>query len=170
MHGVKIYKDQSKRVIGLSRGTYLKNVLERFNTHNSKLISTPAKKNHHLCLKDCLQTAEVLQKMAHAPYSNTIGCLMYAMLCTRPDISFAVKLLSHFQSNPGPSHWSAINRVLRYIRSTTDYVLCYGRSILQLHEYTDVKYARYLDKCKSTSAYTFLLKGVISGYSKSGGN
>jgi hypothetical protein len=47
---------------------------------------------------------------------------MYAMMCTRPDISFAVGMVSRYQANPGQSHWKAVKKILRYLKGTTDYV------------------------------------------------
>ena len=57
---------------------------------------------------------------------------MYAMVCTRPDITHAVGVLSNFMSNPGKEHWTAVKRVFRYLRGTSDYGLCYlGRQGLE---------------------------------------
>ena len=56
-------------------------------------------------------------------YSRVIGCLMYAMTCTRPDIAFAVCKLSRCTSNPSAHHWQAVQRVLKYLKRTMDYSL-----------------------------------------------
>ena len=77
-------------------------------------------------------------------------------VCTRPDISFIIGLLSHFQSNLSHAHCSVVKRVLRYMRGTTNYMLCYGGSDWRLHSYIDVNYANDLDGRKSTSVYTLL--------------
>ena len=53
--------------------------------------------------------------MKEIPYASTVGSLMYAMLCTRPDICFAVGVMSRYQSNPGMIHWMTINHVLKYL-------------------------------------------------------
>ena len=53
--------------------------------------------------------------MKEIPYASTVGSLMYAMLCTRPDISFVVGVMSRYQSNPGMKHWTTINHVLKYL-------------------------------------------------------
>ena len=60
-------------------------------------------------------------------YSNLIGCLMYAMTCTRPDIALAIGKLSKITSNPSELHWFAIRRVLKYLKKTISYGLCYSR-------------------------------------------
>jgi hypothetical protein len=109
-------------------------------------------------------------KMTNVPYASAIGSLMYAMVCTRPDLAYAVGLLSRFQSNPGQNHWSAVKRVLRYLVGTADYTLCYGGSDVRLQGYTDADWAGDLDERKSTSAYVFLLNnGAISWRSKKQG-
>ncbi|CAA7044991.1 unnamed protein product [Microthlaspi erraticum] len=59
-------------------------------------------------------------------YSQVIGCLMYAMTSTRPNIAYAVGRLSRYTSNPSTHHWQAVKRVLKYLRGTMDYGLCYG--------------------------------------------
>ncbi|KAA0046476.1 gag/pol protein [Cucumis melo var. makuwa] len=64
--------------------------------------------------------------MRHIPYASTIGSLMYAMLCTRTDICYAVGIVSRYQSNPGLSHWTAVKTILKYLRRTRDYMLVYG--------------------------------------------
>jgi hypothetical protein len=63
--------------------------------------------------------------MSKVPYASAIGSLMYAMLCIHPDICFAVGMTSRYQSNPGPAHWRAVKRILRYLRGTIDHALFY---------------------------------------------
>ena len=107
----------------------------------------------------CPKTQAEIESMARVPYANAIGSLMYAMLCTCPDICFAVELVSRFQSNPRLAHWKAVKRILRYLRETADYMLCYQGKDLRLREYSDADWAGDLDKRKSTFSYTFLLGG-----------
>src|SRR4051812_30859768 len=101
---VKIIQDRSRRALGLSQETYLRKVLERSNISKAKPIDTPVIKNHGLSLKDCPKTPTDKAKMASVPYKSAIGSLMYAMVCTRPDLAYAVGLLSRFQSDPGIPH------------------------------------------------------------------
>jgi hypothetical protein len=51
---------------------------------------------------------------------------MYAMLSTRPDVALALSLMSHYQSNPVMSHWSAVKNILKFLGRTKDMVLVYG--------------------------------------------
>ncbi|GKA76806.1 zinc finger, CCHC-type containing protein [Tanacetum coccineum] len=71
-------------------------------------------------------------------YSRVIGCLMYAMTCTRSDIAFAVGKLSMYTSNPGTQHWQAIQRVSKYLKKTMDYSLTYSGYPSILEGYTNV--------------------------------
>jgi hypothetical protein len=157
--GVKILRDRSRKLLGLSQETYIRKVLERFHMQDCKPIDTPVGKSDSLSSEMCPKTQAEIESMARVPYANAIGSLMYAMLCTRPDICFAVGLVNRFQSNRGPAHWKAVKRILRYLRGTADYMLCHQGMDLRLRGYSDADWASDLDECKSTSGYTFLLGG-----------
>ena len=66
--------------------------------------------------------------MSKVPYSNVVGCLMYATVCTRLDLAFVVSLISRFMANPGKVHWQAVKWVLRYVNGTVNYGLHYKKS------------------------------------------
>jgi hypothetical protein len=157
--GVKILRDRSRKLLGLSQETYIRKVLERFHMQDCKPIDTPVGKGDSLSSEMCPKTQAKIESMDRVPYANAIGSLMYAMLCMRPDICFAVGLVNRFQSNPRPAHWKAVKRILRYLRGTTDYMLCYQGKDLRLRGYSDADWAGDLDERKSTSGYTFLLGG-----------
>ena len=84
--GVKIFRDRSRKLLGLSKETYIKRILEPFHMHNSKPVDTPIKKGYTLSLDNCHKSDEEKIKMARVPYANAVGSLMYAMMCTQPDI------------------------------------------------------------------------------------
>ena len=56
--------------------------------------------------------------MTHVPYANAVGSLMYAMVCTRPDLSQAVSMVSRYMHDPEQGHWEAVKWILRYIKGT----------------------------------------------------
>jgi hypothetical protein len=66
--------------------------------------------------------------MSKVPYSSTIGILMYAMVCTRPDIAHAVGVLSRYMNNPGKENWEEVKWILKYLRGTATHALCFGGS------------------------------------------
>ena len=77
---------------------------------------------------------------------------MYAQVCTRPDITFAVNMLGRYQSNPGIIHWRAKKKVLRYLQGTKDFMLTYRRTDnLKIIGYSDLDLAGCIDSRKSTS-------------------
>ncbi|XP_042958044.1 secreted RxLR effector protein 161-like [Carya illinoinensis] len=98
--------------------------------------------------------------MAKISYASVVESLIYAQICTRPDISFAVGMLGRYQSNPGMSHWKATKRVLRYLQGTKDYQLTFRRTDnLEVTGYSDSDFVGYSNSRKSTSGYVFLLAG-----------
>ena len=64
--------------------------------------------------------------MSRIPYASVIGSIMYAMMCTRPDVSYALSVTRRYQSDPGDSHWMAVKTILKYLRRTRDTFLVYG--------------------------------------------
>ncbi|KAJ4744662.1 Gag-Pol polyprotein [Rhynchospora pubera] len=165
--GVKITRDRTKRFLSLSQETYVKKILERYDMDGCRSVDTPIDKNTSLSSDMGPNTDAERKKMENVPYSSAVGSLMYAMLCTRPDICYAVSLVSRFQSNPGFAHWQAVKRILRYLKNTSDYVLCYQGRSLDLVGYSDADWAGDLDERKSTSGFIFMLgNSVISWASK----
>lgn len=85
---------------------------------------------------------------------------MYAQVCTRPDISFAVGMLGRYQSNPGIDHWKAAKKVLRYLQGTKKHMLTFRHTDnLEVVGYTDSDFGGCVDTRKSTFGYVFVLAG-----------
>ena len=93
------------------------------------------------------------------PYASTVGSLMYAMLCTRPDIYYLVGMFNQYQSNLGPKHWEVVKHILKYLRRTKDFMLVYHCEDLIPIGYTDSDFQSNLDFKKSTSDCVFTLRG-----------
>ena len=74
----------------------------------------------------CPTTAEDREKMKGVPYASAIGSIMYAMLCTKPDVCLAISLAGRFESNPGVDHCIAVMNILKYLKRTKDMFLVYG--------------------------------------------
>ena len=83
------------------------------------------------------------------PYASDIGSIMYAMLCTRPDVSYALSVTSRYQSNPGIGHWVAVKNILKYLRRTKDVFLIYGDGDLIVNRYSDASFQSDRDDSKS---------------------
>eukprot|EP00253_Pinus_taeda_P034728 PITA_34728 len=131
-----------------------------------------AVKGVRLSAKQCPKTQEEEEDMSHVPYASAVGNLMYAMVCTRPDIAHAMGVLRRYMSKPGKEHSTAVKRVFRYLRGTSDYGLCYQRRpgldrVLDIRGFVDANWAGDLDQRRSTSGYVFnLFGGAVSWMSK----
>ncbi|GJT18106.1 retrotransposon protein, putative, ty1-copia subclass [Tanacetum coccineum] len=123
--GIKIYKDRSKHLIGLSQDRYLDNILKRFKMENSKKRNLPLYHGIKISKDLCPKTDEELDRMSRVPYASAIGSIMYAMTCIRPDVPFALSMVSRHQHNPGEGHWTVVKNILKYLRNTKDEFLVY---------------------------------------------
>ena len=99
--GSKIYKERSLGILGLSQETYINKVLERFNMKNCSPRVVPIFKGDRFDLNQCPKNDFKLEHMKNIPYTSAVGSLMYAQVCTKPDIAIVVGVLERYQSNPG---------------------------------------------------------------------
>ena len=93
---------------------------------NSKKGLLPARNGIALSKEQCPKTPQEEEDMRRVLYASAVGSLMYAILCTRPDISYAVGIVSRYQSNPGLDHWIVVKHILKYLRRTRNYMLVYS--------------------------------------------
>ena len=122
---------------------------------DSKSISTPLPINFKLSSSMSLSNEEERMEMSRVPYASAVGSLMFAMICTRPDIAQAMGVVRRYMANPGREHWNIVKKILRYIRGTLDVGLYYGGSNFTVRGYVDSNFASDLDKRKSTIGYVF---------------
>ena len=97
--------------------------------------------------------------MSRVPYASAVGSLMFAMICTGPDIKHAVGVVSRYMVNPSREYWNVVKRILRYIERISNVTLYYGESDSIIKGYVDSNYAGDFDKSKSTTGYVFTLAG-----------
>ena len=94
--GIRIYRDRSKRMLGLSQSRYIDLVLKRFNMDESKKGYLPMSQGIHLSKKISPKTSEERERMAMIPHASVVGSIMCAMLYTRPDVAYALGIVSRF--------------------------------------------------------------------------
>ena len=158
--GIEIHRDRNRRLLGLSQKAYIDKVLKRFNMKNCKPGDAPVVKGDKLSKDHCPKNNIEKNAMSNVPYASAVGSLMYAQVCTRPDLSFAVSVLGRYLSNPGHAHWVAAKKVMRYLQKTKDYMLVYREvDDLNVIGYSDSDFAGCPDDEKSTSGYIFMLAG-----------
>ena len=102
--GMRITRDKKSCKLTLSQSEYIEKVLKRLNMEDAKLVSIPLASHFKLSKEACPKTQEEMAHMSKVPYASTVGSLMYAMVCTRPNIAHAVGVLIKYMSNPGKEH------------------------------------------------------------------
>jgi len=126
--GMEIKRDWVKRKLWLNQRKYVEIIFQRFNMQDSKPVKVPIPVGVRLSVEQCSKTQEEEEDMSRVPYASEVSTLMYAMVCTRPDIAHAVDVLSRFMSKPGKKHWITVKQVFRYLCGTSDYGFCYQGS------------------------------------------
>ena len=162
--GIEIHRVRSQNLLGLSQRAYVDRVLKRFNMGTCKAGEVPVVKGDKLGKSQCPSNDSERKSMENIPYASSVSSLMYAQVCTRPDIAFIVGVLGRYLSNLGQAHWVAAKKVMRYLQRTKDYMLVYRKmENLEVLGYTDSDFAGCSDDLKSTSGYIFMMvEGAIS--------
>ena len=160
--GMRIRRHEQSKTLTIDQSQYLSNVLKRFGFEDCKPVATPMEN------KRLMKIDENDEPLETKEYQALVGSLLYSAICTRPDLCAAVSILSQFMSGPGPEHWVAAKRVLRYIKGTLSLGLCFeSNNGLILHGYSDSDWAGDTVDRKSRSGYVFMLGGAtISWMSK----
>lgn len=147
--GIKV--ERSKDKISLDQSAYIRTILEKFKMIDCNSVSTPlpSKLNY-----EALNSEEYHD----APCRSLIGCLMYIMVCTRPDLCVAINILSRYTNKHNKELWQCLKRVLRYLKGTIDlkltYVRCNFNDILTGYVDSDWGGNDKTDR-KSTTGYLF---------------
>eukprot|EP00253_Pinus_taeda_P028030 PITA_28030 len=119
--GMEIFRDRSNGKLWLSQQKYIEKILSRFGMNNVKPVSVPLASHFKLSSSLCPNSDDEKEYMSRISYANVVGCLMYAMVCTRLDISHAVGVVSRYMENPGD---------LNKRRSTSGYVFTLARGAI----------------------------------------
>eukprot|EP00253_Pinus_taeda_P019588 PITA_19588 len=158
--GIKIHRDRFRGILGLSQETYINKILERFRMKDCSPSVAPIVKGDRFNLSQCSKNDFEREQTKNVPYASVVGSLMYAQVCTRPNIAFVVGMLGRYQSDPGLDHWRTPKKVMRYLQGTKDYMLMYRRmDTLEVIGYSNSDFAGCVDSCKSTLGYIFMMAG-----------
>lgn len=159
--GMEIQRDRKAGKLWLTQRGYVQKVLERFNMQKAKPVNTPLGAHFQLSSQSCPITEDEVGYMSRVPYANAVGCLMYAMICTRPDISHAVSVVSRYMANPGKEHWNAVKWIFRYLAGTKDFGIMFDRAEArsEVVGFVDSDYAGDLDSRRSTTGFVFIFNG-----------
>ena len=147
--------------IFVHQAAYARRILKKFQMENCNAVAVPS---------DCNQVLENFNnsKASNCEYRELVGSLLYLALGTRPDISYAVGIVSRYLEQPKIAHEMALKRIFKYVKGTINYGILYNNTgEYKLDVYSDADYAGDATTRKSTSGSTFLFNGtIISWYSE----
>ncbi|GJS96128.1 hypothetical protein Tco_0803096 [Tanacetum coccineum] len=153
------------RFLRVSQSGYVSKILNNFriaqveNSVQSHGWATSSMSLKNAGFRDC-----DVERMSKVPFANAVGSLMYLMVCTRPDIAYAVSVVSRYLTNPGKNHWEAVKWILKYLRGTANVGLVYGTNRgnhVDVTGFVDSDYAKDPDKGRSITGYAFLVQGCV---------
>ncbi|CAI7932274.1 unnamed protein product [Closterium sp. NIES-54] len=151
--GLQITRDRAQRTITLTQPHMVQQVLQRFDFTYPSPQATPLSSRHSLSALPSDESVE-----PSGPYPELVGCLMYLMTCTRPDLAYPLSILARYVA-PGrhrPEHMAAAKRVLRYLCSTSGLGLVLGgRRPVVLTGHADASWADDQATLRSSQGYTF---------------
>ena len=150
--GIEVNKTQNG--ILLTQDKYATDLLWRTNMANCKPESTPLSTSEKLHLHE----GSLLGPNDATQYRSVVGALQYLTL-TRPDIAFPVNKVCQFLHAPTTSHWTAVKRILRYVKSSISLglSLCKSSSFL-VSGFLDADWAGCLDDMRSTGVLLSFLE------------
>ena len=123
----------------------------------------------HINLSQCPSTSDEISQMHLKPYQAAVGSLNHAAVMTCPDIANAVQTVAQFSSNPGKHYWYAVISIIRYLKTTGNWVLALGgkSAAIKILGYCDADHANSPDHGRSISGYAMMLgNGCFSWSSK----
>ncbi|KAL0458358.1 UNVERIFIED_CONTAM: Copia protein [Sesamum latifolium] len=133
--GIKIIRDRSKRMLGMTQNSYVEKVLKRFKMEHSKRGFLPMRYGVKLSKKQSPKSDEEVKKM--------------------------LSVTSRYQACAGVAHWTAVKTILKYLRRTKDIFLVYGGGELILEGYSDANFQSDNDDAKPQSGFVFRLNGGV---------
>jgi len=141
----------------LDQKAYLTKVLDRFGMTNAIIANMPLLHGYtpvaHTSNPD---------PTLRTQYQAIIGSLLYLMLGTHPDITFAVIKLSQFSANPSKEHFEWAKYICRYFAGTKDYTMVFdGKTNEGLIVHSDSDWAADVNNCRSVTGYFFKLAGSL---------
>jgi aspartate carbamoyltransferase regulatory subunit len=134
---MEIIRDIKFDKLYLSQRGYIEKVLRCFNMHNVKPVNTPLDAHFRLSTALCPESDDEIKYMSRVSYSSAVGSLMYAMVCSRPNLSHALSVVGRLMANPGKEHWRVVQWIFRYLRGTSNACLQFGKSRDGLVVYVD---------------------------------
>jgi hypothetical protein len=177
--GIKVRKDPITKSLYLSNQLVASNIIQDYNMRDCYATATPIEDKTMSNADSPEVNSPEWQKMQLIPYRECVGRLINLSRMTRPDLAYAVSVVSRFLHNPGSRHWTAVLRILRYLKGTLDYELkvcsptdhnSQTTNSLTYGGYTDADWGGNEDNAKSTSGSAFFIGSSLVSWSSKGQN
>lgn len=154
--GFHIERNRIQGTTFINQKAYIQRILIRFGMIDARSVGVPLDVNTVASVMN--EKGEIEDKI---PYREAIGSLMFLSKLTRPDISYAVNIMSRFLMCYNETYWRGIKRIFRYLAGTSELGILYKKTDKNsdLLGYSDVDYAGDLETRRSTLGYIFLLSG-----------
>uniref|UniRef100_A0ABD2WKS0 Reverse transcriptase Ty1/copia-type domain-containing protein n=1 Tax=Trichogramma kaykai TaxID=54128 RepID=A0ABD2WKS0_9HYME len=151
--GMEIQRDRKNRKIELKQSEYIERILEKFKMTECKPQATPMITRQAKKIESKIpEKQQEMMTPFRGPFREAIGSLLYLAGVTRPDIAYAVNLLSRRQIAPTIGDWMEVKRIFRYLRGSTNEGLVYRAKEDEMKVYTDSSFGD-CEESKSTSGY-----------------
>jgi len=158
--GILVQRDRERRTLRIDQSGYIDMILQHFDMENSTPVATPIATGTKLT-----KTTDDDEIIDAKPYQSMIGSQMYAMLCTRPDIAFAVSQVSQFNASPTSTHEVIARRILRYLKGSMDLGIEYsGKEGLVLKVFVDADWGASENR-RSIGGYIVIFAGGAISWS-----
>lgn len=139
---LRIEFEEEDTNISIHQLQYIDEVCFRFKDYNFPICSLLISKGMVYSKSQCPQTNKEINEMLQFRYRSILGCLSFITHWTRPNISYAVNIFSHFQSNPEIAHWNGLLQLLGYVNQTKDLKLKLSCKKINLITYTGADFLR----------------------------
>ena len=160
--GLHISRDFSNHRLFVDQQRFIETLFVKYDFQNVNIVCTPSDPHVHL---SSLLPDDCDSPIPHFPYQEIVGSLLYLAIHSRPDIAQAVSVVAQYATNFREIHCTAVKRILKYLRGTTDFALCYssvstGNQVMLA--YTDANYAGDLnDRNSRSGSILFLNNGSV---------
>ena len=157
--GVEVKRDRTHRTLTLNQGSYIKQILERYNMENCNPCKLPLSPGLNFTKED--EPLVARDPDIITDFRGKIGSLIYAMKQTRIDIAYALSILAKHMSNPGDAHIKALHQLFRYLKGTWDHGLTFvGGKNLEIKGYCDASYASCSATGRSITGWVTTIGGT----------
>ena len=153
--GFEIKRNRESRMISINQHAYIESMVEKFRLTSAKPVLTPMEPNAQFTTQQSLSTLNQTARMQGVPYSKAIGSILWLAVVSRPDVAYAVGILSQFIQNPGTIHWEGVKQVINYLGTTRELWLTFeGNKKTLLEGYCDADWASQAHR-HSISGFAF---------------